>query len=120
MTKHQVLVVLCLLVVATACARENPLAPTSTPAWLVSLTRQLEAEPVANPPAYIARYEYKGQAVYYLPARCCDIWSNLYRADGTILCHPDGGLTGRGDGQCPEFLAERKNEQIVWRDSRGG
>jgi hypothetical protein len=102
----------------TGCAAGNLVAPARHPDWLTSLIRQLEAQPVANPPAFIARYEYRGEIVYYLPARCCDIWSTLYHADGTIVCHPDGGLTGRGDGRCPTFLAERANEQIIWRDSR--
>ncbi len=102
-----------------SCSRGNPVAPERLPTWLTSLIHQLEKEPVANPPAFIARYEYKREIVYYLPARCCDIWSTLYRADGTIVCHPDGGIAGRGDGRCPGFPAERVNEQIVWRDPRG-
>jgi hypothetical protein len=85
----------------------------------VALTHDLESQPVANPPAYIARYEYQGQVVYYLPPRCCDIPSTLYDAAGVILCHPDGGLSGIGDGRCPDFIAQRTKEQIVWRDGRG-
>ena len=110
--------VACALLVA-GCAAETPTAPDRLPVWLRSLIHDLEAAPVANPPASIARYEYRGETVYYLPARCCDIWSTVYRADGTVMCHPDGGITGRGDGQCPSFLAERTKEQIVWRDPRG-
>ena len=34
---------------------------------------------------------------------------------GTVLCAPDGGIDGRGDGRCPDFLAERKEERILWR-----
>ena len=112
------LIVLTMLV-AVACSARSPLEPEALPSWLTTLTRQLETEPVADPPAFVARYDYKGQVVYYLPSRCCDVFSNLYRADGAIMCHPDGGLSGRGDGRCADFLAERKNEQIVWRDPRG-
>lgn len=96
----------------------NPAGPDRNPEWLTSLIQQFEAQPVANPPAFVARYQYRGAPVYYLPARCCDIWSTVYQADGTILCHPDGGLGGSGDGRCPTFLAERANERIVWRDPR--
>ena len=60
----------------------------SLPAWLTDLIQQQEGEPVANPPASIARYEYKGQTVYFLPQRCCDIFSNLYDADGDTIGHP--------------------------------
>jgi hypothetical protein len=110
------LLFICLL--APAGCGGNPAAPEGNPGWLTMLIRQLETEPVANPPAFIARYDFRGKPAYYLPARCCDIWSNVYQADGTVLCHPDGGFAGRGDGQCPTFLAERSNEQIVWRDPR--
>ena len=89
------------------------------PAWVAAMIRQMQAEPVANPPAYVARYEYNGGTVYYVPARCCDVPSTLYDASGTVLCHPDGGFTGSGDGRCPDFVAERRNEKILWRDRRG-
>jgi hypothetical protein len=115
-SKPGALLFLCLL--APAGCGGNPAAPEGNPAWLTMLIRQLEAEPLANPSGLIARYEFRGKPVYYVPARCCDIWSTVYQGDGTILCHPDGGFGGRGDGQCPTFLAERSNEHIVWRDPR--
>jgi Domain of unknown function (DUF6970) len=101
-----------------ACNR-SPIAPdTASPPWLTMLIARLEAEPVANPPALVARYDYAGQSVYFLPQRCCDQMSVLYQADGTTLCHPDGGITGLGDRRCPSFLSERRNEHIIWRDPR--
>ena len=98
--------------------------PTATPTppplstWLTDLIQKLENEPVANPPASISQYEYKGQTVYFLPQRCCDIPSTLYDADGNIIGHPDGGITGQGDGRVPDFFEERSNERIVWEDER--
>lgn len=109
-----------ILLLLPACGGASPVAPQPLPTWLTSLITSLETAPAANPPAFIARYEYRGEAVYFLPPRCCDIWSDLYRADGTILCHPNGGLSGTGDGKCPDFFAARKNEVMVWRDPRGG
>ncbi len=102
---------------SAACATGRSVGPD--PEWLTALVHNLESQPVANPPAFIARYDYGGRVVYYLPPRCCDIASNVYSADGTIICHADGGLTGSGDGRCPDFLSARKNEKIVWRDPRG-
>jgi hypothetical protein len=112
------LLLMCILL-GIGCRTASPVAPDGHPEWLISLIRQLEAEPVATPPAFIAQYEYRGERVYYLSARCCDIWSTLYRATGSIICHPDGGFGGGGDGRCPTFFVERTNERIVWRDSRG-
>ena len=88
------------------------------PEWLTGLIHRLESEPVANPPASITRYEYKGQTVYFLPQRCCDIFSDLYDVDGNIIGHPDGGITGRGDGRVPDFFEERTNGQLIWEDRR--
>jgi hypothetical protein len=42
----------------------------------------------------------------------------LYDAGGDMICAPDGGLTGKGDGKCPDFLSIRKNEALVWKDTR--
>jgi hypothetical protein len=88
------------------------------PAAITALIHELESQPIANPPAYLASYEYAGRVVYYVPPRCCDIFGDLYDAAGKVICHPDGGLTGKGDGRCPDFLNQRKNEVILWRDLR--
>ena len=86
--------------------------------WLRDLIRRLENEPVANPPRSIVQYVYKGQTVYYLPPPCCDIFSDLYDADGDLLGHPDGGITEQGDGKFLDFREERADEQPVWADDR--
>lgn len=88
------------------------------PGWLTQLINQLKAQPVANPPAKIIRYTYKGETVYYLPPKCCDVPSVLYDAQGNSICSPDGGFTGQGDGQCSDFFSERTNETIIWEDDR--
>jgi len=109
-----------IVVLSAGCGR-HPVAPEAAitpPAWLTSLIQQLEAQPVANPPAFVARYAYKGETVYFVPQRCCDVMSVVYRSDGTVLCHADGGLAGTGDGRCSDFFAERRNERIIWRDPR--
>jgi hypothetical protein len=101
----------------SSCGSAQPTA-SAYPGWLSELIRSLETEPVANPPASIYRYEYDGQAVYYLPPRCCDVPSNLYDTEGNIICHPDGGEMGVGDGRCPDFFDKRENEALVWQDKR--
>ncbi len=88
------------------------------PDWLTDLIQRLENESVADPPASITQYEYKGETVYILPQRCCDIFSNLYDAVGNIIGHPDGGITGQGDGRVPDFFEERDNERVIWIDQR--
>jgi len=110
-----------LIFALSAGCNHSPAAPDSAiaqPAWLTTVIRQLETEPVANPPAVIASYQYKGDTVYFVPQRCCDVMSVVYRADGAVMCKADGGFAGTGDGRCPDFIAERRNERIIWRDPR--
>ncbi|MFC1919283.1 DUF6970 domain-containing protein [Chloroflexota bacterium] len=96
--------------------------PTGTqdqnPDWLIDLMQKMKNEPVANPPASITQYEYKGQTVYYVPPRYADIPSTLYDKEGNVIGHPDGGMTGQGDGRARDFFDERKNERTIWTDSR--
>ncbi len=115
-------VLVALVVVLSGCAlnpfQPAPKVPAGTPPWLVKLIGDYQSKPVERPPTTIYRYEYQGQVVYYIPPPCCDQYSRLYDAQGQLLCAPDGGLIGRGDGKCPDFMQERKNEQLVWRDPR--
>jgi hypothetical protein len=93
-------------------------AASTNPAWVEKLIRQYENDPVANPPLSIWRYDYNGQVVYFVPAHCCDIFSMVYDAKGSALCSPDGGITGEGDGKCPDFFSTRADEQLIWQDTR--
>ena len=111
-----------LVLLITAGCAANPVAPDTSPTsptWVMALIRQLETQPVANPPGLVAQYDYKEQNVYFVPQRCCDVMSIVYRSDGAIMCHPDGGFNGKGDGMCADFFAERRNERVIWRDSKG-
>ena len=87
------------------------------PGWLAARLRATTAGPAGDRPAWVARYEYRGGTVYYLPPRCCDIPSELYDAAGNLLCRPDGGFVD-GDERCPDFLAERRGGEIVWGGER--
>ncbi|WP_018476348.1 DUF6970 domain-containing protein [Pontibacter roseus] len=93
-------------------------ANAQSAAWLSDLIRELEEEQPANPPVKVYRYNYNDQEVYYLSGRCCDIPSKLYDVNGNLLCEPDGGITGKGDGRCPDFLETRTNETLIWEDKR--
>jgi hypothetical protein len=111
------ILIVALVCLAMACrTTEAPEGPRAL--WLTELIHQLEQEAPANPPAKIYRYTYNDQEVYYLTGRCCDIPSKLFDKDGNQLCEPDGGITGKGDGRCPDFFEKRTNETIIWEDKR--
>lgn len=97
---------------------EDVLGDGRTPEWVQDLIGELEAEPVRNPPASITRYLFEGDTVYYVPPFCCDMTSVLYSSDGEVLCAPDGGLAGTGDGQCADFHQQAEGAQLIWQDSR--
>ena len=92
--------------------------PADEPAWLTKLIREFEQQPVANPPLSVREFQYRGQRVYYVPPQCCDVPSTLYDSTGAVLCSPDGGMTGRGDGKCADFFQAREQERRVWQDPR--
>lgn len=91
---------------------------STNPAWVDKLIEQFKSELVGNPPQSIWSYEYNGQTVYYIPPQCCDQYSTLYNSSGDVICAPDGGLDGKGDGRCSDFTSQRTNELLIWKDSR--
>ena len=103
----------------TLCACSHSATPPSVnPAWVAQLIAKFQSDPVGNPPQSIYKYDYKGQTVYYVPPQCCDQYSKLYDANGSIICAPDGGLTGQGDKKCSDFFNESTNRTLIWHDSR--
>ena len=110
---------LMLAAVLSICACSHSTPPQATnPAWVDQLIAKYQSDPVGNPPQSIYKYDYKGQTVYYVPPQCCDQYSQLYDANGSIICAPDGGLTGSGDKKCSDFFNESTNRTLIWRDSR--
>jgi hypothetical protein len=105
------------LLLAYGCSHSAP-HQSNNPTWVDELIAKFQSDPVGNPPQSIYKYEYEGQTVYYVPPQCCDQFSELYDANGSIICAPDGGLTGSGDNRCPDFFNESTNESLIWNDSR--
>lgn len=65
----------------------------------------------------IWQHEHNGEVVFYVPlARilCCDMMSELYNAKGEMICKPDGGIAGSGDGKCLDFVSLRSTGVRVW------
>jgi hypothetical protein len=91
---------------------------TARPPWLKARIAEVLAERKRNPITRILRYEYEGRSVYYISAPCCDQYSNVYDTRGKLICQPDGGITGKGDGKCPDFDKRKTNEKLVWQDPR--
>lgn len=104
------------VLILTGCKKVD--VPKDTPSCIKKEIRNIQSHNVRNPPASVWSYEYNGQAVYYIPSYCCDAMSQLFDNDCKQICSPDGGLTGAGDGKCPDFFSNRKSEKLIWQDDR--
>ncbi len=91
---------------------------TNLPACIQKLVVQFQQEEKQNPPRSIYSYVYNGKPVFFVPAVCCDFFSDLYDDTCKLIAHPDGGFTGRGDGTAPDFMQIRTNEKLLWKDER--
>lgn len=113
--KTKLLIISLVMILLAACSQTGQ---SGNPKWVNQLIGQFEKQPVGNPPLSIWRYDYNSQTVYFVPAHCCDIPSVVYDASGNVLCYPDGGITGKGDGRCDDFFDQRSHEQLIWQDAR--
>ena len=108
-------IIILITVLEGNCKKSNDL-PEDYPQCITKKINELKKIPVQNPPASIWEFEYQGKKVYYIPADCCDRFNPLYDKKCNIICHPDGGITGKGDSKCLDF--SRKNEKLIWKDDR--
>ena len=91
---------------------------SAVPDWLQAKIKEMEAAKPHRIYACVMAYSFKGQTVYYIPADCCDQLNVLYNAKGEIICKPDGGFTGKGDGKCPDFNRNELQGKLIWEDPR--
>ena len=95
----------------------NPALP-ALPICIRQLIAKYQQAPKENPPRKIFSYLFKGKTVYYVTPPCCDMYSELFDSECKLLGHPDGGITGKGDGTLPDFRTTKTQEEIVWEDKR--
>jgi len=106
---------LLLLLAASVSAQEA--STVLRPPWLQLKIAEYQKLPPFSPPRSILRARYEGRTVYYVSPACCDIPSELYDENGSLLCYPDGGFAG-GDGKCPSFTFVGNPLSMIWRDDR--
>lgn len=74
-------------------------------------------EPVRNPSAQVWKWQDDVNTYYYITSDCCDQFNYLYDDKCNVVCAPDGGFTGGGDGNCPTFQGQLV-KTLVWEDPR--
>lgn len=103
------------IVVLTSCEKDN--ISTNLPSCIETKIKEIKNKAIANPPTEVWRWDVKDEIYYYITSDCCDQFNILYDKHCQIICSPDGGFTGAGDGNCPEFEGEIR-KVLVWEDIR--
>ena len=112
----RIFILIGLMVIQLAC--DDGGIQKGIPGCIQDKIEDIKAQEVWNPPAKVYSYQYEGKTVYYIPSRCCDIMSELYDKNCNLICAPDGGIAGNGDENCPDFIAQRTEEKLIWEDTR--
>ncbi len=87
------------------------------PSCIRSKINKIQKAEVQNPPAHVSKWEVDGETYYYFTSDCCDQFNYLYDENCDAVCAPDGGLTGTGDGNCPQWQGTLESH-IIWEDDR--
>ena len=89
-----------------------------TPSCILSKIDELKSKPKQNPAAEVYEFNYLNKKAYYFTADCCDQYNFLYDGNCNIICAPDGGISGSGDGKCVDFNESKQGGKLIWKDER--
>jgi uncharacterized protein DUF6970 len=118
MRKKLIIVTIIFLItgsILTSC-KESDL-DIDTPVCIENKIEEIIKNKVSNPPTQVWKWEADENTYYYITSNCCDQYNYLYTENCDIVCAPDGGITGNGDGNCPIFNNEII-KTLVWEDHR--
>ena len=87
------------------------------PPCIIEIIQSIKNDVLRNPPAQVWKWEAGDDIYYYITSDCCDQYNNLLNESCEIVCAPDGGITGNGDGNCPDFNSAIE-KTLIWEDSR--
>ena len=100
---------ICLLVLILWTARRKasslPKRLADAPVWVQQLGASMKKAPDRYGANIYANF-YKGNIVFYASEPPYDRGSRLYDWQGVVICSPDGGYAGNGDGKCPDYSAK--------------
>ncbi|MDX2280854.1 MAG: hypothetical protein NW218_14805 [Saprospiraceae bacterium] len=102
--------------VLAACKHENDL-DNKVPNCITDKVEALKELPPQNPRAEVWQWDVDGKIYYYITSDCCDQFNYLYDNQCNVVCAPDGGITGGGDGTCPKFTG-KIDSTLIWKDPR--
>jgi len=111
-----IIIIINVLIISNTCC-DNLELGSEIPLCIENKIEIIKKAAVRNPPVQVWKWEVDEQTYYYITSECCDQFNFLYDDNCNIVCAPDGGFTGDGDGNCPDFrgFIERT---LVWEDPR--
>lgn len=105
------------LVVLTFSSCEKLDLEKDVPNCIERKIRKIKREEVRNPPASVWEWKVDGKTYYYITSDCCDQFNYLFDDNCNEVCAPDGGFSGAGDGNCPQFNGQIE-KTLIWEDDR--
>jgi hypothetical protein len=99
--------------------KDDTIVKDSIPACLRQKLTEVEKNNPRTAPIKVDQYLYKNKTVYLFTADCCDNFNGLYDDSCRMICAPSGGITGKGDGKCPEFNKDAVFVKQVWAKKTG-
>ena len=101
------------LSVLTACAVQPKPVPVAAEGTASTPAARLPTRDLSRVNGNVVRHVIGGQVYYYVRSPCCDLHNYLFASDGSYVCAPDGGFTGRGDGKCPAGIRIDHSDEVV-------
>jgi hypothetical protein len=84
--------------------------PRDLPSCVKDLIRSKPSQPLE-----VWQYQYQNETVYLTIPDCCDQYVSVYSSQCVMICAPSGGITGRGDGKCPDFYKDANQGELIWK-----
>lgn len=87
-----------------------PVVSAALPACVDSIITKAGKDQPPVKAEKVELYSWDGKQVYLITWQCCDFFNEVYDNNCKRICAPSGGITGRGEGNCPDFV---KNAKLI-------
>jgi hypothetical protein len=107
-----------LILSLSSCKEEDPIVLHFEKEVPKCIEEKIKAEKRVEfgmPHAKVREWKANGKTYYYFFASGEGGFNELHDDNCNILCAPNGGITGKGYGDCPDF-AGPKEKTLVWEE----